>query len=119
MIAAALLGSLIAMNVNCPSASSADGASWSPLQQDVGEMPARLTLESALAYQQSQRCTASQGLPGSDYVKRTEFDNAPYRFNMKPGQKLSAEEFDAWMASRGIRIVPAKSTDAAPQTAEQ
>jgi hypothetical protein len=47
------------------------------------------------------------------YQKRTEFDNTPYRFNMKPGQKLSPAEFDAWMASRGIRIVKAKTEPAA------
>ncbi len=50
--------------------------------------------------------------PADGYQKQTEFDNTPYRFNMKPGEKLSADQFDAWMASRGIRIVPAKATPA-------
>jgi hypothetical protein len=40
------------------------------------------------------------------YQKRTEFDNSPYRYNMQAG-KLNAAEFEAWMASRGIRIVRA------------
>lgn len=55
--------------------------------------------------------------PGSGYQKQTEFDNTPYRFNMKPGEKLSADQFDAWMASRGIRIVRAKETPAATPAA--
>ncbi|MCB1555263.1 MAG: hypothetical protein KDJ14_15800 [Xanthomonadales bacterium] len=117
MIVVTLLGSMLALNVDCANVPVAT-ETWAPLQTDVGERDAPLTLDAALAHQTSQRCLASLGLPGDGYVKRTEFDNSPYRFNMKPGQKLSAEEFDAWMASRGIRIVPAK-TGAAAQTAEQ
>ncbi|MBD8527510.1 hypothetical protein [Pseudomarimonas arenosa] len=59
----------------------------------------------------------------ASYQKQTEFDNTPYRFNMKPGEKMSAEQFDAWMESRGIRIVRAKaengeSSPAAPTVSE-
>lgn len=36
------------------------------------------------------------------------------RFNMtQDGKKMTAEDFDAWMKSQGIRIVPAKTADPA------
>jgi hypothetical protein len=39
------------------------------------------------------------------YQPKTQFDNTPYRFNMEQnGKKMSAEEFDAWMKARGIRV---------------
>jgi hypothetical protein len=37
------------------------------------------------------------------------------RFNMtQDGKKMTAEDFDAWMKSQGIRIVPAKTAEPAP-----
>ncbi len=39
------------------------------------------------------------------YKPRTEFDNTPWRFNMNQnGKNMTAEEFDAWMKSRGVRV---------------
>ena len=36
---------------------------------------------------------------------RTEFDNTPWRFNMtQNGKRMTADEFDAWMKTRGVRI---------------
>lgn len=46
--------------------------------------------------------------PAAGYQKKTEFDNTPYRFNAEKG--FTAAEFDAWMASRGIRIATGKPT---------
>jgi hypothetical protein len=41
----------------------------------------------------------------NEYKPKTQYDNTPYRFNMQQnGKKMSAEEFDAWMKSRGIRV---------------
>jgi len=49
------------------------------------------------------------------YVKQTEFDNSPYRFNMsQDGRRMTAEEFDAWMKSKGIRVAKGKPADAPP-----
>lgn len=77
------------------------------------------TLAQTLATRERARCLGRRD-PSAGYQKQTAFDNTPYRFNMKPGQKLSADEFDAWMRSRGIRIVPAKASSAtAPQTVAQ
>lgn len=38
------------------------------------------------------------------YVPKTEFDNTPYRFSMDSSKKFTADEFDAWMKKRGVRI---------------
>jgi hypothetical protein len=60
------------------------------------------------------------------YKPRTEFDNTPWRFNMSQnGKKMTADEFSAWMKSRGVRVargagaaVPAAAvTESAPGTA--
>ncbi len=49
--------------------------------------------------------SAQQIVDASTYSKRTEFDNAPYRFDMEQnGRRMSADEFDAWMIKRGIRV---------------
>ena len=56
----------------------------------------------------------------ANYVPKTEHDNTPYRFNMDKGKKFTAAEFDAWMKSRGVRVVQARPTGeaAAPAAAE-
>ena len=38
----------------------------------------------------------------STYVKQTEFDNTPYRFNMtQNGKRMTADDFDAWLQANG------------------
>ena len=51
------------------------------------------------------------------YKPKTEFDNTPWRFNMtQNGKRMTAEEFDAWMKSKGVRVAKgaAPATVAAP-----
>jgi hypothetical protein len=58
------------------------------------------------------------------YKPRTQFDNTPWRFNMSQnGKNMTADEFSAWMKSRGVRVargsnaqapVPAASVPAIP-----
>jgi len=60
------------------------------------------------------------------YKPRTQYDNTPWRFNMSQnGKNMTADEFSAWMKSRGVRVargsnaqapvsVPAASTPAIP-----
>ena len=72
-----------------------------------------VTFDQMVAREEARRGALAQG----GYQKQTEFDNTPYRFNMKPGEKMSAEQFDAWMESRGIRIVRAKAEPAASAVA--
>ncbi|MCK7593859.1 hypothetical protein [Pseudomarimonas salicorniae] len=90
---------------------AATALAWSP-----GEGGA-LSVDAVLARDAFSRCQQQNLVAANGYQKQTEFDNTPYRFNMKPGQKMSADEFDAWMASRGIRIVRAKADTAAAPTA--
>src|SRR5262245_59012374 len=49
------------------------------------------------------------------YKPKTQFDNTPYRFNMhQNGKKMTADEFDAWMKSRGFRVAKGNGGGAAP-----
>lgn len=51
------------------------------------------------------------------YKPKTEFDNTPWRFNMtQNGKRMTADEFDAWMKARGVRVVGSKAPAAAPGT---
>ena len=50
------------------------------------------------------------------YKPRTEHDNTPWRFNMEQGgERMSADQFDAWMKSKGVRV--AKGAATAPAVA--
>ncbi len=52
----------------------------------------------------------------SVYKPKTAFDNTPWRFDMNQnGKRMTADEFDAWMKARGVRIAGRKpATTAAP-----
>ena len=57
------------------------------------------------------------------YKPRTEFDNTPWRFNMNQnGKNMTADEFSAWMKSRGVRVargaVPAAVPAVVPAAAD-
>ena len=50
------------------------------------------------------------------YRPKTQWDNTPWRFNMtQNGKRMTADEFDAWMKAKGVRVVPRKpaATEAA------
>lgn len=58
------------------------------------------------------------------YKPQTQWDNTPWRFDMtQNGRRMTADEFDAWMKAKGVRVVPARpaqsasapTTGAAPQ----
>lgn len=57
-------------------------------------------------------------IDAATYQPKTEHDNTPYRFNMEQGGKrMTADEFDAWMKARGVRVAkgaPAAGAAAAP-----
>ncbi len=64
--------------------------------------------------------TAAPGVVNPDdpaaYKPRTEFDNAPWRFNMSQnGKQMTADEFSAWMKSRGVRVARGRTAPAAAQ----
>ena len=68
-----------------------------------------LALDLVLRRLQLEACVKDEF---ANYKPRTKFDNTPWRFQAKPGQKFTAAEFDAWMKSRGVRV--AKGNAAAP-----
>jgi hypothetical protein len=52
------------------------------------------------------------------YKPKTEFDNTPWRFNMtQNGKRMTADEFDAWMKSKGVRVVGRKEPPSAAPAA--
>lgn len=52
----------------------------------------------------------------SVYKPKTQFDNTPWRFDMNQnGKRMTADEFDAWMKARGVRVAGRKP--AAPAAA--
>lgn len=53
------------------------------------------------------------------YKPRTEFDNAPWRFDMNQnGERMTADAFAAWMESKGVRVAKGRAKPAAAEGAE-
>ena len=53
------------------------------------------------------------------YKPKTEFDNTPWRFNMtQNGKRMTADEFDAWMKSKGVRVAKGSGAVAVPAVSE-
>lgn len=49
------------------------------------------------------------------YKPKTQFDNTPWRFNMNQnGKNMTADEFSAWMKSRGVRVARGSGAAATP-----
>ena len=68
----------------------------------------RQRLENCLALARATPAT-SPALPSSSspaaYKPQTQYDNTPWRFDMSQnGKRMTAEEFDAWMKARGVRV---------------
>jgi hypothetical protein len=52
------------------------------------------------------------------YKPKTQYDNGPWRFDMNQnGKRMTAEEFDAWMKSRGVRVAKGNAPAAVPAAA--
>ncbi|WP_146909022.1 hypothetical protein [Arenimonas daejeonensis] len=52
------------------------------------------------------------------YAPKTQHDNTPWRFDMNQnGRRMTAEEFDAWMKAKGIRVATGKPGASAPAAA--
>ena len=97
----------------------------------VGGFDESLSVDNVLFRQRLQDCLAvanavpakspsllSPGNPAA-YKPKTEFDNTPWRFDMSQnGKRMTAEEFDAWMKARGVRVVKARPAPDAATTAE-
>ncbi len=74
--------------------------------QSVDQVLLRLRIEGcqAIAKAMPAPSTINPNDPAA-YKPQTAFDNTPWRFDMSQnGKRMTAEEFDAWMKSRGVRI---------------
>ena len=74
--------------------------------ESVDQVLLRIRIESC---QDMATATPVPGVVNPDdpaaYKPRTQFDNTPWRFNMSQnGKKMTADEFSAWMAARGVRV---------------
>ena len=92
-------------------AESRKNQNWDPNAPLYGKNPAK-----ALP-------AAPSAIPNPDdpaaYKPKTQFDNTPWRFNMNQnGKKMTAEEFDAWMKAKGVRVVKGKTVATPPPAAE-
>ena len=75
----------------------------------------RIRLDGCRAMANARPADAVDPNDPAAYKPKTEFDNTPWRFNMtQNGKRMTADEFDAWLKSRGVRVVGRK--DAAPAT---
>lgn len=96
--------------------------------QSVDRVLLRLRIEGcrniakALPAPAAAPATAAANSPAA-YVPKTAHDNTPWRFDMNQnGKRMTAEEFDAWMKARGVRVAKGAGTpaaQAAPDTAEK
>ena len=87
-----------------------------------------LSLDQVLLRMQIEACRVAVAVPAPSaldpndpaaYRPRTEHDNAPWRFDMSQnGKRMTADEFDAWMKARGVRIATGRPTTMAPAATE-
>jgi hypothetical protein len=110
------------VSTELPSAIAPLGTPGSVLAQAYDESQ---TLDQVLLRIRIEACrdvaiaTPAPGAVSADdpaaYKPRTEFDNTPWRFNMSQnGRNMTADEFSAWMKSRGVRVARGSAPEAAP-----
>lgn len=87
--------------------------------QSVDQVLLRLRIEGCRAVAKAMPApTAVDPNDPSVYKPKTEFDNTPWRFDMSQnGKRMTAEEFDAWMKMRGVRVARGAPPAAVPVAA--
>ncbi|MEZ5463785.1 MAG: hypothetical protein R3F22_00880 [Lysobacteraceae bacterium] len=85
----------------------------SPLGVSGGE---NLSVDRVLQRLRQKHCVVDEF---AGYVPKTEFDNTPYRFSMDSSKKFTADEFDAWMKKRGVRIAKGGASNTAAGAGEE
>lgn len=112
-----LKGSPVADELSAPSAQLGAGVGFARLFDDA------VSVDLVLSRIRHQDCVArlpqpsAGALANSDaaYQPGQQGDGQAWRFNMtQNGKRMTADEFDAWMKSRGVRVVPARTQAAAP-----
>lgn len=93
-----------------------------------------LAVDNVLLRLRIEDCRVANALPAASpangvidpatYKPKTQFDNTPWRFDMNQnGKRMTAEEFDAWMKARGVRVAkgaapaPVAPATSAPESA--
>ena len=86
-----------------------------------------MAVDNVLLRLRIENCRVANALPAASpsngiidpatYKPKTQFDNTPWRFDMNQnGKRMTAEEFDAWMKARGVRVAKG-AAPAAPSAA--
>ena len=94
-----------------------------PAPGAAGRLPtlpahAPVTLEAFLQRVRTPVVATPPPSASTGYVPRTAHDNSPYRFDMtQNGRRMTAEEFDAWMKARGIRVATGRPAGGEPPAA--
>ena len=86
--------------------------------QTVDNVLFRLKLEGcrSIANAKPAASPGSGVIDSSTYKPKTEFDNTPWRFDMNQnGKRMTAEEFDQWMKSRGVRVAKGAAVQPRPR----
>lgn len=84
---------------------------------DRTRRPAAAAASTAATARPGTAAPATAGSQGA-YVPKTQHDNTPWRFDMNQnGRRMTAEEFDAWMKAKGIRVATGKPGASAPAAA--
>ena len=73
-----------------------------------------LALSCAGVASAAEPAPAAAANDAATYKPKTKHDNTPYRFNMEQdGKRMTADQFDAWMKSKGVRVATGKPAAAA------
>ncbi|GAA5080947.1 hypothetical protein [Lysobacter panacisoli] len=88
----------------------------------VDQVLFRLRVEGCQVAKALPAATTPSAMPSATdpaaYKPKTQYDNTPWRFDMNQnGKRMTAEEFDAWMKAKGVRVVKARPA-VAPVPAE-
>jgi len=84
----------------------------------VDNVLVRIRADGCRAMAKTLAPASAVGNDAAAYKPQTAFDNTPWRFNMtQNGKRMTADEFDAWMKARGVRVVGKKDPAAEPATA--
>lgn len=107
-----LKGSPVADELSAPSAQLGSGVGFARLFDDA------VSVDLVLSRIKHRDCVASLPQPSAGalansdaaYQPGQQADGQAWRFNMtQNGKRMTADEFDAWMKSRGVRVVPARA----------
>lgn len=119
-----LKGSPVADELSAPSAQLGAGVGFARLYDDavsVDLVLSRIRHQDCVARLPQQPSAGALANSGAAYQPGQQADGQAWRFNMtQNGKRMTADEFDAWMKSRGVRVVPARAEApaAAPEPAE-